>query len=187
MAPSHQGGVAVSVSAPLPPSKSATAPGALARIPRRPLPIRSVNHISFAVPSPSKTAEFFQTVLGFKLLPRPQAFEETFDGAWLCGMGLEIHFIQPTPGSRSRRPLVPVQLKERAIDPRSDHLSFLCQWHPDPSNSDWHYVLETLDRHGVNYLERTFPQDDLRQVSCITTYTSPLCHQILALQSSLLL
>ncbi|CDF38007.1 unnamed protein product [Chondrus crispus] len=78
-------------------------------------------------------------------------------------MGLEIHFIQPTPGARSRRQLVPVLLNEKAIDPRSDHLSFLCQWHKIPSRSDWHLVIETLDRHGVEYLERTFPEDDLRQ------------------------
>lgn len=163
MATSEQGGVAVSVAASVPntnpsPTFAPFSPGAL--------PLTSVNHISFAVPSPRQTADFFHRVLGFKRLPRPQAFEETFDGAWVCGMGLEIHFIQPTPDANPRRHTAAIPAEGRkAIDPRSDHLSFLCRRHPDPRQSDWHRVVETLKRCDVDFLERSFPGDNLRQVS----------------------
>lgn len=29
-------------------------------------------------------------VMGFQTIPRPRAFENSFNGAWLCGMGLEL-------------------------------------------------------------------------------------------------
>lgn len=143
--------MARSAAAPAPAPPPAAAP---ASPPHPQLPLTSVNHISFAVPRPQETAAFFQRVLGFARLARPAAFEETFDGAWVCGMGLEIHFIAGAgPRARAAR-----------IDPCSDHLSFLSRDAADPAASDFVRVRDTLAQASVPFLERDFPRDNLRQV-----------------------
>lgn len=138
------------------------------KLPAVSLPLISVNHISFAVPFPRKTASFFVNVLGFKILKRPDAFEKSFDGAWVCGMGLEVHFIQPTAPSPSATKLHHVHDRllnadpNLPIDPRNDHLSFLCtQGSP---NSAWDTIVRMLEEANVRYIERSFPKDDLRQL-----------------------
>lgn len=138
------------------------------------LPLVSVNHISFAVPSPKQTAKFFEQVLGFSIITRPQAFKTSFDGAWVCGMGLEIHFIQPiTPSpvnlNRNNDRLSNI-MADIPIDPRNDHLSFLCS--DQGPNSPWEQVIYMLEKAKTKYLERSFPQDDLRQVCSFSTCNS---------------
>jgi hypothetical protein len=86
-------------------------------------------------------------VLGFAAVQRPQGFE--FDGAWLCGRGIEVHLIQDEEPRRIMRP----------INPKSDHLSFLCH--------DMDLVERVLVDHGVEYVNQTFSQDGLHQVSRI--------------------
>lgn len=143
------------------------------KIPQATLPLISVNHISFAVPQPRQTADFFQSVLGFKKLRRPAAFVDSFDGAWVCGMGLEIHFIQPThPNSNAVIHRVHDRLRnasaDQPIDPRNDHLSFLCV--DSGPTSAWDSVIRMLKEADVKYVERCFPEDDLKQVSFCHTH-----------------
>lgn len=137
------------------------------------LPLMAVNHISFAVPSPQDTARFFEKLLGFKRLKRPAAFENSFDGAWVCGMGLEVHFVQPTSSKRTNRSNRLSNVgKNLPIDPRNDHLSFLCTDRGE--NSPWRRVVDTLKAWDVRYVERNFPEDDLRQVSLkLVLFTFP--------------
>jgi hypothetical protein len=90
-------------------------------------------------------------VLGFTRIERPQAFD--FDGAWLCGKGIEVHLIQSEDAAEATPPL----------DPKSDHLSFLCD--------DMLLVQRVLQDYGVDFVRQTFHEDDLRQVClmlCIT-------------------
>jgi hypothetical protein len=83
-------------------------------------------------------------VLGFTRIERPQAFE--FDGAWLCGKGIEVHLIQSEDAAEATPPL----------DPKSDHLSFLCH--------DIMLVQRVLHECGVDFVRQTFHENDLRQV-----------------------
>lgn len=34
--------------------------------------------------------DFFKSVLGFRELRRPTQFEDSFQGAWLCGLSVEM-------------------------------------------------------------------------------------------------
>lgn len=119
----------------------------------KPLPILSVNHISFAVPSPIATSKFFQSTLGFRSLPQPDiaAFRTS---EWLCGMGLEIHFV--------KRQAISERLRQVDLDPRNDHISFLC---PDTGlGSPWGRVVDMLEASDVHFIERQFPDINMRQV-----------------------
>eukprot|EP00177_Eucheuma_denticulatum_P001465 GFKZ01002632.1.p1 GENE.GFKZ01002632.1~~GFKZ01002632.1.p1 ORF type:complete len:155 (-),score=3.24 GFKZ01002632.1:547-1011(-) len=127
------------------------------------LPLRSINHITYAVPQPSTTASFFETVLGFKRLPRPDSFN--VDGAWICGMGVEIHFILQPSNSYPRSSRTTCTSDE-PLNPCADHLSFLCPYSKDSQN-DWNLVLKTLRGAGIQLLERHFEERDLHQVMLI--------------------
>lgn len=67
---------------------------------------------------------FFVQVLGFQRIQRPSSFD-SFDGAWVCGLGLEIHFIQKDNISdsscRSVSRLDNIT-SDQPIDPSNDHL-----------------------------------------------------------------
>lgn len=45
-----------------------------------PLPLLSLNHISFVCRSVSESVNFYENVLGFVLVKRPSSFK--FQGAW---------------------------------------------------------------------------------------------------------
>ena len=45
-----------------------------------PLPLLSLNHVSFVCKSVSESVKFYQDVLGFVLIKRPSSFK--FEGAW---------------------------------------------------------------------------------------------------------
>lgn len=151
-------------------------------LPLERLPVMSINHISFAVPLPQLTANFFHKVLGFRILKRPVSFE-SFDGAWICGMGLEIHFIA-VPHDRDinlpnrRQALGQDRLQnlehDKEIDPRNDHLSFLCT--DTEVDSPYQIVKRTLSNNDVRYVEREFPKDDLRQVRLSSSSPSVVNH-----------
>jgi len=115
-----------------------------------PLPLVQVNHVSYAVPSPLITARFFEKVLGFKRLRRPLSFETDFDGAWLCGLGMEVHLIQETENA----PSPPSSPTTKTLDPRANHISFLTE------NIDT--VIVALKRRNVSFEE--FAPDDIRQL-----------------------
>lgn len=118
------------------------------------LPLITINHVSYAVPEPQVTAHFFEQVLGFRRLKRPDSFEKAFDGAWLCGMGVEIHLIQPKTADFSGS--FPKTIAADDIDPRSDHLSFLC--------NDMDVVTAALEEWEVKYVESEFRENGMRQV-----------------------
>lgn len=52
------------------------------------------------------------------------------------------------------------------IDPRSDHLSFLC--------NDFSVVVDTLDEWGIKYVESEFEDESVRQVSSRTPFPQNL-------------
>lgn len=139
----------------------------LAGCPRKALPLLAVNHISFAVPQPRQTATFFESVLGFRRLRRPAAIASRVDGAWVCGMGLEIHFVQPsernlTRKSRAAAAAAAAHNGGDAIDTRNDHLSFLCT--DEREDSAFERIIQTLQQSNVQFATYLFPEDDLKQI-----------------------
>jgi catechol 2,3-dioxygenase-like lactoylglutathione lyase family enzyme len=44
------------------------------------LPLRALNHISWIVEDVSQSAAFYEAILGFVRIKRPESFE--FEGAW---------------------------------------------------------------------------------------------------------
>ncbi|XP_078432366.1 glyoxylase I 4-like [Wolffia australiana] len=81
------------------------------------LPLTSLNHISIVCRSVETSLDFYQDVLGFIPIRRPESLK--FDGAWLFNYGIGIHLLQ------SERPEdMPVKAE---IDPKDDHISFQCE------------------------------------------------------------
>ncbi|CAN8077264.1 unnamed protein product [Agarophyton chilense] len=130
--------------------------------PSRALPVLGINHISFAVPQPLHTARFFETVLGFKPLKRPASIAKAVDGAWICGLGLEIHFIQSTERALLRQRPPAARTRRGTIDPRNDHVSFLCT--DRDGDSDFERIIASLQQDGVEYVTRCFDEDHLKQL-----------------------
>lgn len=118
------------------------------------LPLRTFNHISYAVPSPLESAQFFERVLGFTQISRPSELKT--EGAWICGMGVEIHFILQPANSYPRF----LDTKSVTINPRADHLSFLCPY----TEVHWKCLRDALTKDNIQFLERHLPKSDLRQV-----------------------
>ncbi|AEE36364.1 unnamed protein product [Arabidopsis thaliana] len=82
-----------------------------------PLHIKSLNHISLLCRSVEESISFYQNVLGFLPIRRPDSFD--FDGAWLFGHGIGIHLLQsPEPEKL---------LKKTEINPKDNHISFQCE------------------------------------------------------------
>ncbi|KAI4379284.1 hypothetical protein MLD38_005602 [Melastoma candidum] len=82
-----------------------------------PLRLTSLNHISLVCGSVDQSVSFYRDFLGFVPIRRPSSFD--FDGAWLFGHGVGIHFIQ------SEDP--PKIEKKEAINPKDNHISFQCE------------------------------------------------------------
>ncbi|CAA7391948.1 unnamed protein product [Spirodela intermedia] len=82
-----------------------------------PLPLLSLNHVSFTCENVERSCEFYRRVLGFVLVRRPSSFD--FRGAWLFNYGIGIHLIE-----RSSSPDAPA--KPSLIDPKANHISFQC-------------------------------------------------------------
>eukprot|EP00871_Galdieria_phlegrea_P003904 jgi/Galph1/4514/GphlegSOOS_G3192.1 len=106
------------------------------------LPIRSLNHVSFAVPEPTKTGHFFCKVLGFRVVRRPNF---SFDGVWLYNYGIQIHLIK---GIALDRPML--------LQPNTDHISFQA----DDLNS----LQKRLETLNIPYIVETFEEEGLRQL-----------------------
>ncbi|XP_072960469.1 glyoxylase I 4-like [Typha angustifolia] len=80
------------------------------------LPLVSLNHISRLCRSLEKSLNFYQNVLGFYQIKRPQSFN--FNGAWLFNYGIGIHLLQAEdPDSMP---------KITEINPKDNHISFQC-------------------------------------------------------------
>ncbi|XAR53270.1 hypothetical protein NMG60_11021751 [Bertholletia excelsa] len=82
-----------------------------------PLNLKSLNHISIVCRSVEKSLDFYQTVLGFFPVRRPNSFD--FDGAWLFNYGIGIHLLQ------SEDPDNMPKINE--INPKDNHISFQCE------------------------------------------------------------
>jgi catechol 2,3-dioxygenase-like lactoylglutathione lyase family enzyme len=95
-----------------------------------PLPIDSINHVSYEVADVERSTAFYRDVLGFRVLQRP-AFR--FRGAWLFGCGVQIHLIEGRPPNRGA-----------AVSPRADHVAFHAR--------DVEAVEAGLRAHKINYL-----------------------------------
>lgn len=121
------------------------------------LPLRSVNHVTYAVPSPRDTAAFFERTLGFKRLDRPETLIP--DGAWICGMGMEIHLILCTDDAYPRQ-----TNSVSMFEPRADHISFLCPYSKEDSSA-WRTTLAVLKDAGVPYYQRHIKERDIHEVS----------------------
>ncbi|KAK7302362.1 hypothetical protein RJT34_13249 [Clitoria ternatea] len=97
-----------------------------------PLPLLSLNHVSFVCKSVSESVKFYENVLGFVLIKRPSSFK--FEGAWLFNYGVGIHLLESDK--------VPVDKRE--INPKENHISFQC--------SDMKHIMQKLDAMKIQYV-----------------------------------
>ncbi|XP_020110901.1 uncharacterized protein LOC109725910 [Ananas comosus] len=100
-----------------------------------PLPLVSLNHVSFVCTSVSRSVRFYEEVLGFVSVKRPSSFD--FHGAWLFNYGVGIHLLQCNNPEE-------VPKKKAKINPRDNHISFQC------SNMD--YLKHKLAEMGIEYV-----------------------------------
>ncbi|KAG9443977.1 hypothetical protein H6P81_015317 [Aristolochia fimbriata] len=101
-----------------------------------PLPLLSLNHVSFVCKSVSKSVRFYEEVLGFVLIKRPSSFK--FQGAWLFNYGIGIHLLE----CNSPEEVLPK--KKGAINPKDNHISFQC--------SDVKLVMRKLEEMKIEYV-----------------------------------
>ncbi|KAF7803590.1 Metallothiol transferase fosB [Senna tora] len=97
-----------------------------------PLPLLSLNHVSFVCKSVSQSVKFYQDVLGFVLIKRPSSFN--FEGAWLFNSGIGIHLLESEK----------IPVKKGKINPKDNHISFQC--------SDMELVMRKLDAMNIEYV-----------------------------------
>ncbi|TKY71392.1 Metallothiol transferase FosB [Spatholobus suberectus] len=106
--------------------------GSLASASAIPLPLLSLNHVSFVCKSVSESVKFYEDVLGFVLIKRPSSFK--FEGAWLFSYGIGIHLLESDK----------VPVKKREINPKENHISFQC--------SDMKLIMQKLDAMNIEYV-----------------------------------
>eukprot|EP00892_Ulva_mutabilis_P006944 jgi/Ulvmu1/4621/UM002_0351.1 len=76
--------------------------------------LSALNHVSFLCADVDRTKKFYEKVLGFIEVKRPDSFE--FEGSWLLGHGgIAVHLISGEP-----------PLPARPINPQDVHVSFVC-------------------------------------------------------------
>ncbi|CAI9103775.1 OLC1v1002326C2 [Oldenlandia corymbosa var. corymbosa] len=98
-----------------------------------PLPLLSLNHVSFVCKSVRKSVRFYEEVLGFVLIKRPSSF--TFEGAWLFNHGIGIHLLEVED--------VPNKKKAK-INPKDNHISFQC--------TNIEFVMQKLEEMNVEFV-----------------------------------
>ncbi|XP_050209054.1 glyoxylase I 4-like [Mercurialis annua] len=79
---------------------------------KRPMPLLSLNHVSFVCKSVHDSVKFYEDVLGFVLIKRPSSFN--FEGAWLFNYGIGIHLLEAEETTNKKGP----------INPKDNHISF---------------------------------------------------------------
>ncbi|OWM84876.1 hypothetical protein CDL15_Pgr027663 [Punica granatum] len=77
-------------------------------------PLLALNHVSFVCKSVPHSVRFYEEVLGFVLIKRPESFN--FEGAWLFNYGIGIHLLE----------MENVPVKKGKINPKDNHISFQC-------------------------------------------------------------
>ncbi|XP_034696641.1 uncharacterized protein LOC117922590 [Vitis riparia] len=82
-----------------------------------PLHLTSLNHISLVCSSVEESINFYQNVLGFMPIRRPDTFD--FNGAWLFSYGIGIHLLQSSDPEKMS--------KKKEINPKDNHISFQCE------------------------------------------------------------
>jgi len=113
---------------------------------KRSLPLRSLNHVSRVCRNVQDATYFYEKVLGFNRVVRPEALK--FEGAWLHNYdtGLSIHLLQAELQEIST---LPPAVKE--INIRDDHLSF--------QSDSISGVEQALNDHGIQYRRETVDED----------------------------
>ncbi|KAL5567342.1 hypothetical protein UlMin_030506 [Ulmus minor] len=107
------------------------------------LPLLSLNHVSFVCKSVSKSARFYEDVLGFVLIKRPSSFN--FEGAWLFNYGIGIHLLEVEN--------IPSKNKAK-INPKGNHISFQC--------SDIKLVVQKLEEMEIEYVTAIVEEGGVR-------------------------
>ncbi|XP_009403272.2 glyoxylase I 4-like isoform X2 [Musa acuminata AAA Group] len=107
-----------------------------------PLPVVSLNHVSFLCSSLHESVRFYEEVLGFQLIRRPSSFD--FQGAWFYNYGIGIHLVQ-SPEAVS---------KPSEINPKANHISFQC--------ADMGRVKQRLDQMGITYVTAVVTEGGIR-------------------------
>ncbi|XP_061375980.1 glyoxylase I 4-like [Gastrolobium bilobum] len=97
-----------------------------------PLPLLSLNHVSFVCKSVSESVNFYENVLGFVLIKRPSSFK--FEGAWLFNYGIGIHLLESDK----------VPVKKGEINPKENHISF--------QSSDMKLIMQKLEAMNIEYV-----------------------------------
>ncbi|RRT59712.1 hypothetical protein B296_00045601 [Ensete ventricosum] len=130
-----------------------------------PLPVVSLNHVSFLCSSLHESVRFYEEVLGFQLIRRPSSFD--FEGAWFYNYGIGIHLVQ-SPEAVS---------KPSEINPKGDHISFQVRVTEfafiafDASSTDdsvkWQCadmgrVKTRLDQMGISYVTSVVTEGGIR-------------------------
>ncbi|XP_068660806.1 glyoxylase I 4-like [Aristolochia californica] len=100
-----------------------------------PLPLLSLNHVSFVCKSVSESVRFYEEVLGFVLIKRPSSFK--FEGAWLFNYGIGIHLLECNTTDAMPK-------KKGVINPKDNHISFQC--------SDMRLVMRKLEEMKIKYV-----------------------------------
>ncbi|KAK1300775.1 hypothetical protein QJS10_CPB13g01184 [Acorus calamus] len=104
------------------------------RVDQAPLPLLSLNHVSFVCQSVRRSVRFYEEVLGFVLIKRPSSFK--FEGAWLFNYGIGIHLLEANNKEEGK--------KKGKINPKDNHISFQC--------SDMRIVVRKLEEMGMEYV-----------------------------------
>jgi catechol 2,3-dioxygenase-like lactoylglutathione lyase family enzyme len=103
-----------------------------------PLPLTALHHLAVTTKRLEQSIAFYTGVLGFRPIERPNF---AFRGAWLYGLGIQIHVIE-------RRDIAPDPSAEH-IDTRALHIALAVE------NADAHAaVADRLDRLGVAYVKQ---------------------------------
>jgi catechol 2,3-dioxygenase-like lactoylglutathione lyase family enzyme len=97
-----------------------------------PLPLLSLNHVSFVCRCVQESVKFYENVLGFVLIKRPSSFK--FEGAWLFNYGIGIHLLESDK----------VAAKRGEINPKENHISF--------QSSDMKLIMKNLDAMKIEYV-----------------------------------
>jgi len=93
--------------------------------------LKALHHLSFTVPDLDAAMGFWQGVLGFAPIERPDL---GFPGAWLKGFGVEVHLLAPSGTAPA----------EGRLSPLRNHVAFQVE--------DLEAVREKLDSAGIEVL-----------------------------------
>ncbi|XP_042439990.1 metallothiol transferase FosB-like [Zingiber officinale] len=109
-----------------------------------PLPLVSLNHVSFLCSSLHDSIKFYQEVLGFELVKRPSSLG--FEGAWLYKYGVGVHLLlRDSPAT--------TEPKSRKIDPKDNHISFQV--------SDTRITRRILEEKKIEYVSGVVREGEL--------------------------